>query len=136
VLSDRDDRIRKLVELMPAGVCTCDAEGRLTFYNRRAMELWGREPNVGKENKFCGSFRMWTPDGSLLRHEDCPMADAVLRGHSARNREIVIEQPTAARLVASMNVDPLRDREGPGGGHQRLRRHYRPQACGGAVARV
>jgi PAS domain-containing protein len=31
---------------MPAAAYTTDAEGLITYFNRRAVELWGREPKV------------------------------------------------------------------------------------------
>jgi len=40
-------RLRSLLQLMPAAVYTCDAEGRITYYNRTASELWGCEPKIG-----------------------------------------------------------------------------------------
>ncbi len=42
--SDRE--IRRLLEVMPAAAYTCDAEGLITYFNRRAVEIWGREPTV------------------------------------------------------------------------------------------
>lgn len=109
----RADQIGRLASLIPAAVYTCDAEGRITYFNRRAAELWGREPRLGDDQeKFCGSFRLWKPDGTLLRHEDCPMADAVRDGRAARNLEVVIEQPSGRRIVANVNIDPLFDVEG------------------------
>jgi PAS domain-containing protein len=64
------------VALMPTGVYTCDAQGRLTFYNRRAAQLWGREPALGQEQEqFCESLRMWTPQGLLIKHDQCPSID-------------------------------------------------------------
>lgn len=112
-LREREERISKLVTLMPAAVYTCDAAGRVNYFNNRAAELWRREPKLGDPQElFCGSFRMWTPDGRLIRHEECPMADAVREGRSARNLEVVIEQPSGARIVASVNIDPLYDGEG------------------------
>jgi PAS domain S-box-containing protein len=112
-LQESEERISTLVALMPAAVYTCDAAGRITFYNRRAAELWGREPRLGEEQeRFCGSFRMWTPDGLPLMHDQCPMAQAVREGRAARNMEVVIERPAGSRVVASVNIDPLYDREG------------------------
>ncbi|MBX9585410.1 MAG: PAS domain S-box protein, partial [Gemmataceae bacterium] len=108
-----EERVRQLVTLMPAAVYTCDADGRLTFYNRRAAELWDREPRLGDDDpRWCGSLRMWTPDGAPLAHDRCPMADAAREGRSARNAEVVIERPDGSRVVASVNIDPLYDRAG------------------------
>lgn len=102
--------ISQLVALMPAAVYTCDADGRITFYNRQVAEMWGREPRLGDDQeKYCGSFRMWTPNGELLKHAQCPMADAVREARSARNLEVVIEQPSGKRVIANVNIDPLYD---------------------------
>jgi len=108
-----EEQIGKLVALMPAAVYACDADGRLTFYNRRAAELWGREPRLGDDDqRWCGSLRMWALDGTPLAHDRCPMADAAREGRSARNAEVVIERPDGSRVVASVNIDPLYDRDG------------------------
>jgi PAS domain-containing protein len=31
---------------MPAAAYTTDAEGLITYFNRRAVEVWGREPKL------------------------------------------------------------------------------------------
>ena len=33
---------RRLLENLPAGAYTCDAEGLITYINQRAVEVWGR----------------------------------------------------------------------------------------------
>jgi PAS domain-containing protein len=35
---------RRLLAILPAAAYTCDAEGLITDYNQRAVEVWGREP--------------------------------------------------------------------------------------------
>ncbi len=108
-----DERLSKLLSLMPAGVYTCDAEGRITYYNHLATELWGRVPKLGDEqDKFCGAFRLWQPDGSPMKHVQTAMAEAVQKGISFRNLEVMLEQPNGARLIANVNIDPLYDGEG------------------------
>ena len=112
-LRGSEERLSRLVSLMPAAVYTCDAEGRITFFNRRAAELWGREPRLDDDQeKFCGSLRLWAADGKLLMHDRCPMAEAVREGRAARNVEIVIEQPTGSRIVTKVNIDPMYDPDG------------------------
>src|SRR5688572_3970241 len=39
-----EDRFRRLVEVMPVAVYVCDTTGIIQSYNKRAVELWGREP--------------------------------------------------------------------------------------------
>ncbi len=108
-----EERFRCLVSLMPAAVYTCDREGRITFYNRRAVELWGREPRRDDpEEKFCGSERIYRLDGSPLPHDQTPTARAIFEGLSAHNEEVIIERPDGTRIVASVNVEPLEDADG------------------------
>lgn len=108
-----ESRMRQLLSLMPMAVYTCDAEGRITFFNRQAAELWGREPRIGaSDEKFCGSFRLWRPDGSQLAHAYTPMAEAIRSGRSSRNERVIVERPDGSRVTISANIDPLYDREG------------------------
>lgn len=112
-LIQSEARIRQLMALMPAAVYACDAEGRITFYNRRAVDLWGREPRIGDlDERFCGAFRLWKPDGTVLRHDMTPMANAVRHGISTRNGEVVIGREDGSRIIALVNIDPILDSEG------------------------
>jgi len=33
--------LRHLLENLPAGAYICDAEGLITYFNQRAVEVWG-----------------------------------------------------------------------------------------------
>src|SRR5262245_53863391 len=66
----------ELLEALPVAVYTTDADGRITFYNRAAAELWGRHPELGS-SQWCGSWRLYWPDGRPLPHNECPMAIAL-----------------------------------------------------------
>jgi len=94
-----EERYRNLFDLVPVAVCVCDADGIIQEYNRRAAELWGREPSSnGEEPRFCGSYKIYYPDGRLMPHEECPMARA-LRGEKlkAEDLEIIVERPDGER---------------------------------------
>ena len=107
---ESEERLRQLVVLMPAAVYTCDLEGRITFYNRRAVEIWGREPEL--EDRFCAAWRLWRTDGTLLPHDQTPMATCVREGLSVKGMTIVVEQSNGHRAVVSVNIAPLVDRRG------------------------
>jgi PAS domain S-box-containing protein len=108
VLRESEQRLRQLTSLMPAAVYSCDEEGRITFFNRRAAELWGREPKLNdSEERYCGSFRVLRPDGSQIPHSQGPMALAVKTGKPARNEEAMIERPDGSRIILRINIDPL-----------------------------
>ena len=81
---------------------------------RCAAELWGREPALGDNNeRFCGSFKMFHPDGSNVPHEQCPRAD-VLSGviPEARDVEVHIERPDGTRIAALVNIRPVKNQRG------------------------
>ena len=73
-----EQRYRTLFDLGPVAVYSCDAAGVIQEFNRRAVELWGCEPVVGDTDKrFCGSFKLFRPDGTYMPHDQCPMAEVV-----------------------------------------------------------
>src|ERR1700675_2956204 len=90
-----EERYRTLFDLVPVAVYVCDADGIIQEYNRRAVELWGHEPGRnGEGSRFCGSYKIYYPDGRPMAHEECPMARA-LRGEKLipKDLEIVVERP-------------------------------------------
>jgi PAS domain S-box-containing protein len=100
-------------EQLPFAVYVCDRNGLVLRYNRRAAELWGRSPKPGDPNeRFCGSYRMFRPDGSLLPHHQCPMADVLRTGISVRAREVHIERPDGLRGIALVDIEAIKDSGG------------------------
>ena len=103
----------RLFEQLPFAVYVCDRNGLVLRYNRRAAELWGRSPKPGDPNeRFCGSYRMFRPDGSLLPHHQCPMADVLRTGISVREQEVHIERPDGVRGIALVEIEAIKDTDG------------------------
>ena len=101
---------REFLEALGVAVYTTDAEGRITFFNEAAAELWGRRPELGEE--WCGSFRLFWSDGSPLAHGDCPMAIALKEGRAVRGFTAIAERPDGSRVDFQPYPTPLYDREG------------------------
>ncbi|HET7085525.1 MAG TPA: HWE histidine kinase domain-containing protein [Rhizomicrobium sp.] len=102
-----------LFEQLPFAVYVCDRDGLLLRYNRRAAELWGRSPKLREwDERYCGSHRMYRPDGSLLPHRQCPMADALRTGISVRQQEVHIERPDGSRGIALVDIEAVKDSAG------------------------
>ncbi len=98
-IRESQERYRILFDLVPVAIYTCSADGIIQEYNRRAVELWGREPSRnGEEPRFCGSYKIYYPDGRYMPHKDCPMA-RVLRGEKLKTEdlEIIVERPDGER---------------------------------------
>ncbi len=108
------DDFRQLFGILPVAVYTCDApSGVITFYNEKAAQLWGRSPKLGDEHqRFCGSHRLWRPNGAPLPHHETPMALALNDGRQVRNEDVVIERPDGTRVHVLVNIDPIFDHSG------------------------
>ena len=99
-----------LLEALPVAVYTTDPEGRITFYNDAAAELWGHRPQLG--SYWCGSWRLYWPDGRPLPHGECPMAVALKEGRPVRGVEAIAERPDGSRVCFVPFPTPLRDESG------------------------
>jgi PAS domain S-box-containing protein len=110
-LRDSEARFRNLLLALPAAVYTTDREGRITLFNDQAAQLWGRRPDIGKD-MWCGSWRIFRPDGTPLAHDQCPMAAALHEGRSVKGQEIVVERPDGTRVCVLPYPEPLRDASG------------------------
>lgn len=108
-----DQGMRAAYSRLPIAVYQCDQSGRLTFFNEKAVELWGRRPSLGDPTElWCGSYRLWLPDGSRLPHDETPMARAIHEGIPTRGTNVVIERPDGTRITVDVNIDPLCDADG------------------------
>ena len=108
------DRYRVLFDMNPFAVYSIDRWGVIKEFNRVATELWGREPALGDtDERFCGSYKLYRPDGTYMPHAQCPMAQ-VVNGEieEARDSEVHIERPDGSRITVIVNIRPLKNRSG------------------------
>jgi PAS domain S-box-containing protein len=109
-----EERYRALFNLGPMAVYTIDTSGVIQEYNRTAAELWGREPAFGDtDQRFCGSYKMFRPDGSFMPHDQCPMAEVASGKISVvHNAEVLIERPDGSHVTVLVNIRPLKNDRG------------------------
>jgi PAS domain S-box-containing protein len=100
-----------LLEMLPVAVYTTDAQGRITFFNEAAADLWGCRPRVGID-QWCGSWRLYWPDGRPMAHDECPMAMTLKEGRPVRGFEAIAERPDGTRVRFFPYPTPLRDASG------------------------
>jgi PAS domain S-box-containing protein len=100
-----------LLEALPVAVYTTDAEGCITYYNQSAADLWGCRPEIGSD-RWCGSWRLYWPDGRPLPHDECPMAVSLKEGRPVRGIEAIAERPDGTRVRFLPYPTPLHDSSG------------------------
>ncbi|HJP98779.1 MAG TPA: PAS domain S-box protein [Rhodanobacteraceae bacterium] len=110
-LRQSEGRMRELMDALAAAIYTTDAEGTLTYYNRAAIELAGREPELGSD-KWCVSWKLYWPDGTPLPHDQCPMAMALKEDRAVLGLEAELERPDGTRVAFLPYPVPLHDIEG------------------------
>jgi PAS domain S-box-containing protein len=111
ILGDVNALLREAIDAVPAALYMTDADGYLSFYNEAAATLWGCRPELG-ESKFCGSWKLYWPDGAPLPHDECPMALALRQRRPIRGMEAVAERPDGTRIPFIADPTPLFDESG------------------------
>jgi two-component system, chemotaxis family, CheB/CheR fusion protein len=105
VLDKTAEHFKKLVQNLPAAVYSCDQDGHINFYNDAAAKIWGRNPEVNKD-LWCGSHKMFNLDGSVLAHENSPMAVSIKEGRPVSSEEIIVERPDGSRSFIMVHPQP------------------------------
>ncbi len=111
LLRERERRFHELLNALPAAVYTTDAEGRITYFNEAAAKMWGYRPTLGT-SEWCGSWKLFWPDGTPLPHGECPMAIALRENRAVRGLEAIAERPDGTRVPFIPYPTPLHDEAG------------------------
>lgn len=112
-VQQQETNLRELVSAMPAAVYACDGSGSIVYWNRRAAELWGCEPELdGRPWSFLDSRTLYRHDGTHLDSEQTPVKQVFATGLPVVNQELVLERPDSSRVHILANIAPLRDASG------------------------
>jgi hypothetical protein len=99
------------LEKLNAPIYVTDAGGTVTFYNEACVGFAGRTPVVGKD-RWCVTWKLYTPEGEFLPHDKCPMAMAVKSEKPVRGLYADAERPDGTRVRFTPFPTPLFDRDG------------------------
>lgn len=103
-LQDREVILRDLFAAIPAAVYACDAEGHITYFNRRAVEL-----AVGGRSSIEDESSIHDRDAVRVLQAEAPMKAVLASGEPVVNREMLLERPGAPGIHLLLNIAPLRD---------------------------
>ncbi len=106
-----DNLYRLILDSLAVAIYTTDAEGHLSYFNEAAVDLWGRRPQLGS-SQWCGSWRLFYPDGTPMDHGACPMAQAVKERRPITGAEAIAERPDGVRVPFIPYPTPLFDADG------------------------
>jgi PAS domain S-box-containing protein len=110
-IGDEDLLSHPVLNALPVAIYTCDANGYIRMFNRAAAELWGREPELGKE-MWCGSWKLYHPDGRPFPLDECPMAIVLKNGFVIPNQEIIVQRPDGSRRTVISHPKAIMNDQG------------------------
>ncbi len=112
-LRESEQRQRAVMDLMPAGVYTCDATGKITYFNRRAAEMWGMPPGATSGDPLVDAgCKVFEVDGRPFENARGVRVDVVASGKPMRNREAILQRADGSRIHVLANLDPILDADG------------------------
>jgi len=94
------------------GVVACDADGRLTVFNRATEELHGRSLQPSEPTRWAEDFQILRPDGITAMPPDEVPLHRALHGETVRDVEAVVRGRGGDRRVVVVNGQPLFDPDG------------------------
>src|SRR6187401_247088 len=104
---------RRLLDALPAAAYTCDRNGLITYFNKRAAELWGRPPRLNDPTeRFGGAPRIFSGEGKELSHDNSWMARAIRENREFGGQEVVIGRADGSRITVLAHASALRDEDG------------------------
>lgn len=110
-IEESKKRYKELIENLPIATYSCDLEGRILLYNKAAVTLWGREPEIGVD-MWCGSMKIYSKNGEPLPIDLYPMVRALKEGRKITNQEMTIERPNGDKLNVLPYPVPYTDSTG------------------------
>lgn len=109
-IQEREDLLKRVLEILPVGVWLTDAQGVIRQGNPASQAIWAGARYVGIEQY--GEYKgWWVKDGRLIQPEDWAVARAISKGEISLNEEIEIECFDGTRKIILNSAMPLRDKQ-------------------------
>lgn len=100
-----------VLDALPLAVYVTDVQGRITYYNRAAAELWGREPKLNSD-RWCGFVAAFHLDGSPVPFEESPLAEALKGGKPTQGLLLIAEREEGTRVPYMPAPSAVLDEDG------------------------
>ena len=95
---------------LPVGMFIVEkSTGKVTYANKRAIDLYGVDP-VGLKKPV--SFRLLKLNGEVYPIRELSASRALLKGETIRNQDLIIEQPNSKRVIVTDTAIPIKDEKG------------------------
>jgi len=111
-LATERELLQAVLDNAQAGIAACDAQGRITLFNRVMQEFVGRPPRGVPLAAWCAGLKLTTPDAhGPLAPESFPLCRA-LKGEPLHNFELLVPAPAGPPRALLVNGQPITDEDG------------------------
>jgi PAS domain S-box-containing protein len=108
-----EERLRDFLENIPSAVIVVEKpDVKVTYANKRAIELVGTNPCGVGVNKYPESFKILTMEGKACPSEELYTYRALFNEETFRNSTAIVEQPNGKRFIVVVSAKPLYDKDG------------------------
>jgi signal transduction histidine kinase/CheY-like chemotaxis protein len=108
-----EQRFQTLLDNLPTAAYTCDPQGLITYYNKKAVEMWGRAPRLNDPAyRFSGALKKFSAEGTPVPHEQSYMAQALAQKKGFNGFENHIELPDGQRRIVLTHANPVLSEDG------------------------
>ncbi len=105
-------RLHDILENIPSAVMVIERpEGRITFANKRAIELFGSNPYGLKLAEHAAAHKIYLADGKICPNEQLYTYRALFKEETILNAPEIIER-NGKRFIMNVSARPLYDKEG------------------------
>jgi PAS domain S-box-containing protein len=102
-------RLQAILDTVPSGVVITEKpDSRVSYMNRKALEIYGREDLLGMDReKRLRVLRPKKANGELFHPEELPLNRALNEWRAIRDIEMMIKHPGGKNLTVTVNASPL-----------------------------
>jgi PAS domain S-box-containing protein len=105
-------RIETLLNISPMAIVIIEKpDGKISFINERARELYGMDP-VGLQLKEYPKIGLLKLDGTPYAPEEMPASRSLLQGEIVRNEELILARQDGSRIFVMASSAPLKNVSG------------------------
>jgi PAS domain S-box-containing protein len=111
-LATERELLQAVLDNAQAGIAACDAQGRITLFNRVMQEFVGKPPRGIALGAWCAGLKLTTPEApGPLAPESFPLCRA-LNGEPVQNFELLVGSLTGPARDLLVNGQPIADEDG------------------------
>ncbi|RYG22074.1 MAG: PAS domain-containing protein [Chitinophagaceae bacterium] len=109
-LRENEARLTSILKTMSEGLCILDHQGKVTFANNMAQQLFElNETEILERDFFTLQKESFSMDGKNLKRQQHPIAELMQSLNSVYDYEILIRNAKDENLYLSINASPLLD---------------------------